>query len=163
MAKENKALGAELVIPVLGAAFAAYFFFSTAELVWEAKANGVVIGVALVALIALQAARTLIAWRRGEGKLGFESLVEPRELLGRRVALVALTAAFIALLPWLGLTLALWLGMLAALLILGVRSRAVLFWLPLGTAASVYALFIALLDTEFPRGPIEALLARLLA
>jgi hypothetical protein len=162
VARESKALGADLVIPVLAAAFAAYFFFSTADLVWEAKANGVVIGTALVALVVLQVGRIVRQWRRGEGDLGFAPLLEPREHLGRRIGLVVLTAAFIALLPWLGLTLALWLGMLAALYLLGVRSRAVLLCLPLGTAACIYALFIAVLDTEFPRGPIEAALAHLL-
>ena len=162
MAKESRALGADLVIPVLAAAFAAYFFFSTADLVWEAKANGVMIGAALVVLVALQLGRIFRQWRRGEGEMGFAPLLEPREHLGRRIALVVLTAAFIALLPYLGLTLALWLGMLAALYILGVRSRGVLIGLPLGTAVCVYALFIAVLDTEFPRGPIEAALALLL-
>ena len=162
MAKENKALGADLIIPVLAAAFAAYFFVSTADLAWEAKANGLVIGAALVALVALQVGRIFRQWRRGEGDMSFAPLLEPREQLGRRIGLVVLTAAFIALLPWLGLTLALWLGMLAALYIVGVRSRAVLVGVPLGTAACVYALFIAVLDTEFPRGPIEAALAQLL-
>jgi hypothetical protein len=161
VAKESRALGADLVIPVLAAAFAAYFFLSTADLVWEAKANGVVIGVALLVLVAVQVGRIVRQWRRGEGDLGFAPLLEPREQLARRIGLVALTAAFIALLPYLGLTLALWLGMAAALYILGVRSRAVLLWLPLVTAACVYGLFIAVLDTEFPHGPVEAALAHL--
>jgi hypothetical protein len=34
-------LGADLVIPALALGFAIYFFFSIADLVWEAKANGV--------------------------------------------------------------------------------------------------------------------------
>ena len=161
MAKESRALGADLVIPLLAAAFAAYFFVSTADLVWEAKANGVVIGVALIALIALQVGRTVLQWRRREGAMTFAPLLEPREHLRQRIGLVVLTAFFIALMPWLGLTLDLWLGMIAALYILGVRSRALLFWLPLGTAACIYALFIAALDTGFPHGPIEAALAAL--
>ncbi len=40
----KKALGADLVIPALALSFAAYFFVSIADLAWEAKANGVVIG-----------------------------------------------------------------------------------------------------------------------
>jgi len=162
VAKGSRALGADLVVPALAAAFALYFFVSTTDLVWEAKANGVVIGTALLVLVALQVARVAWQWRRGEGGMGFAPLVEPREYLGRRLGLVALTAAFIALMPWLGLTLSLWLGMVAALLILGVRRRGVLIWLPLITAACIYTLFIAVLDTEFPHGPIEAALAALL-
>jgi hypothetical protein len=163
VAKGSKAaLGADLVIPLLGLAFAAYFFFSTTELVWEAKANGVVIGAVLVLLIAAQVGRIALSVRRGEGDLGFAPLLEPRELLWKRVGLVTLTAVFIAGLPWLGLTLSLWLGMLGALYLIGVRSRAVLLWLPLGTAAAIYALFIAVLDAGFPHGPVEALLGVLI-
>jgi hypothetical protein len=162
VAKESKALGADLVVPALAAAFAIYFFASTADLVWEAKANGVVIGTALLVLVAVQFVRVALQWRRGEGAMSFATLIEPREYLGKRFAVVALTAAFIALLPWLGLTLALWLGMALALFILGVRRRGVLLWLPLITAACIYTLFIAVLDTDFPRGPIEWALAALL-
>ena len=43
-------LGADLVIPALALGFAAYFFVSIADLAWEAKANGVVIGGVLVVL-----------------------------------------------------------------------------------------------------------------
>jgi len=166
--KENKApradrissaLGADLVIPALALAFAVYFFVSTADLVWEAKANGVVIGIALVILIAFQAGRAVLRAMRGQGGLGFDPLWRPRDLAWRRIGLVAVTALFIATLPWLGLTLGLWLGMVAQLLIIGVRSWKTLFWLPSGTAACVYLLFIAVLDSGFPHGPIENLLA----
>jgi hypothetical protein len=40
-----------------------------------------------------------------------------------------------------------------------VRSRAALVVLPLVVAAAAYLLFIALLQSEFPRGPIEKLLS----
>jgi hypothetical protein len=160
--RENKAHGADLVIPALGLSFAAYFFLSTAELVWEAKANGVVIGAILVLLIAIQLARMAVRFVHGHADLRFDSLLEPRELLWKRIGLVVLTAAFIALLPWLGLTLSLWLGMLSALYLVGVRSRRVLLWLPLGTAAAIYGLFIAALDAGFPHGPIETALGALL-
>ena len=53
----KKALGADLVIPALALGFATYFFVSIADLAWEAKANGVVIGGILVALIVLQVLR----------------------------------------------------------------------------------------------------------
>lgn len=155
MEKEARpALGADLVIPGLALAFAVYFFVSTADLVWEAKANGVVIGAVLVILIVFQVGRVIL---RG-GDLSFAPLWYPRELAWKRVGLVLVTALFIATLPWLGLTLGLWLGMLAQLWIIGVRRRKILFWLPAGTAACVYLLFIAVLDSAFPHGPIEMLL-----
>lgn len=162
MQKESKALGADLIIPGLALAFALYFFASTFDLVWEAKANGVIIGTALVILIAFQIGRVGLRVMRGEGGLGFDPLWQPLELAWKRLGLVAVTALFIALLPWLGLTLALWLGLLAQLWIIGVRRKKILFWLPTWTAAAVYALFIAVLDSGFPHGPIENLLAPLL-
>ena len=163
MTRNSQPLGADLVIPALALAFALYFFFSTADLVWEAKANGVIIGTALVILIAFQVGRVALRVMRGEGGLGLNPLWQPLELAWKRLGLVAVTALFIALLPWLGLTLALWLGLLAQLWIIGVRRKKILFWLPTWTAASVYALFIAVLDSGFPHGPIENLLAPLLA
>ena len=162
MEKESKGLGADLVVPALALSFAIYFFVSTAGLAWEAKANGVFIGAALIALVVLQVGRIVFRVARGQGSLDFDPLWRPSELVWKRIGLVAVTALFIATLPWLGLTLGLWLGMLAQLAIIGVRSWKILAWLPTAIAAAVYGLFIALLDSGFPHGPVENLLAPLL-
>jgi prepilin signal peptidase PulO-like enzyme (type II secretory pathway) len=156
-------LGADLVIPALALGFAIYFFFSIADLAWEAKANGVLIGVVLIALIAVQLARLGIRFARGEGDLRADPLWQPRDALGKRLGMVAITVAFIAALEWLGLTLALLLAMLAALRIMGVRKPSTLLWVSSGVAAAAYLLFIATLDSAFPHGPIERLLAALFA
>jgi hypothetical protein len=158
--ESSKALGADLAIPGLALAFAVYFFVSTRDLVWEAKANGVVIGAALVILIVFQVGRIVLRLARGEGNLSFAPLWFPSELGWKRIGLVAITALFIATLPWLGLTLGLWLGMLAQLWVIGVRSWKTLLLLPAVTAACVYLLFIFVLDSGFPHGPIEMLFAR---
>jgi hypothetical protein len=156
-------LGADLVIPALALAFAAYFFFSIADLAWEAKANGVLIGTVLVLLIAIQAARTAVQVAKRNADLSFGPLIEPRNALPRRAGLVLLTAVFIAVMPWLGLTLALFLGLAAGLYIMGVRKRSPLFWVPLAVAACAYVLFIAVLNSDFPHGPIEDAMAVLAA
>jgi hypothetical protein len=152
-------LGADLVIPLLALGFAAYFFISIAELAWEAKANGVLIGVVLVFLIAVQLARMAQQLARGEGDLRADPLWQPADATRKRLGMVAVTVAFIATLPWLGLTLGLLLAMLAALWVMGVRRRATLVFLPLAIAAAAYLLFILLLQSEFPHGPIEKLLS----
>jgi hypothetical protein len=152
-------LGADLVIPVLGLGFAAYFFIDIADLAWEAKANGVLIGTALVVLIGVQLVRMGLQLARGEGDLRADPLWRPPDVTRKRLGMVALSAGFIAALPWLGLTLALWLAMLLALLIMGVRNRATLAWLPLALAAAVFVLFIVVLESDFPHGPIEKLLS----
>ena len=151
-------LGADLVIPALALGFAVYFFVSIADLAWEAKANGIVIGGVLVGLILIQGVRIGIQLARGTGSLSFESLWEPRDALGKRVGLVAVTIAFIATLPWLGLTLGLLFALLAALWIMGARGKALVL-IPVVVAAAAYLLFIALLQSDIPHGPIEKLLS----
>ena len=157
--KGKQPLGADLVIPALALGFAGYFFFSIAELAWEAKANGVLIGAALVVLIAIQLGRMALQFARGEGDLRADPLWQPVDVTGKRVGMVAVAIAFIAALPWLGLTLALLIAMFASLWVMGVRKRATLVWLPLAIAAAAYLLFIGALQSDFPHGPIEKLLS----
>ena len=151
-------LGADLVIPALALGFAVYFFVSIADLAWEAKANGVVIGSILVGLIAIQLVRIAIRLRRRDADLGFAPLWEPRDVLGKRLGLVAVTIAFIGTLSWLGLTLGLLLALFAALWLMGARGRTLVI-VPVVVAALVYLLFVLLLQSDIPHGPIERLLS----
>jgi Tripartite tricarboxylate transporter TctB family len=150
-------LGADLVIPVLALGFAIYFFWSIADLAWEAKANGVVIGAVLVGLVAVQLTRIAIDVAKGRGDLRTDPLWQPREVLFKRIGMVGVTIAFIALLQLLGLTLSLFVAMAAALVIMGVRRASTVLLISLAVAAAAYLLFIALLDSSFPHGPIEKL------
>jgi hypothetical protein len=154
----KKALGADLVIPALALGFAVYFFLSIADLAWEAKANGVVIGGILVVLIAIQVVRIAIRVRKREANLRFDPLWEPWEALGKRVGMVLVTVAFIATLNWLGLTLGLLLALFAALWIMGVRGKPLVI-LPVAVALAAYLLFVVLLQSDIPHGPIERLLS----
>ena len=156
--KERAPLGADLVIPALALAFAVYFFFSIADLAWEAKANGTVIGGLLVLLVLAQLVRIGMRLARGQATLGFEPLLGPRDALGKRIGLVVITIAFIVTLKWLGLTLGLLLSLFAALWIMGARGKP-LYIIPVVVAALAYLLFVALLQTEIPHGPIERLLS----
>jgi hypothetical protein len=155
------ALGADLVIPALALGFAIYFFFSIADLTWEAKANGILIGAILVALIAIQVARVFLQVARSEAGLGFERVLLPRDALPRRIGMVVLTAAFIATMPLLGLTLGLLLAMAIGQWLMGVRDLRSLALVSVGVAAFAHVMFIAVLDTAFPHGPIENLLKAL--
>jgi hypothetical protein len=149
-------LGADMVIPALALGFAAYFFVSIADLAWEAKANGVIIGTALVLLIVVQLFRIVTQLMRRQGSVGMDSLWQPREVLTKRLGMVAVTVAFIATLNWLGLTLGLLLAMGAALWMTGVRGKALLV-LPLAVATAAYLLFVVLLQSDISHGPIERL------
>jgi hypothetical protein len=148
--------GADLVIPALALAFAVYFFFSIADLAWEAKANGVVIGGVLVALILIQIIRTGMHLARGAASFAFDPLWQPRDALVKRLGMVIVTIVFIATLKWLGLTLGLALALLAALWIMGARGKALVV-IPVTVAAAAYLLFVALLQSDIPHGPIERL------
>jgi hypothetical protein len=154
----RKPLGADLVIPALALGFAAYFFVSIVDLAWEAKANGMVIGGILVALIIIQVARTGIAVAKRRAGLGLNALWEPREALGKRVGMVVITVFFIATLKWLGVTLGLLLALFAALWIMGARGKMLAIVPPI-VAAAVYLLFVYLLKSDIPHGPIERLLS----
>jgi hypothetical protein len=159
---ERKApLGADFVIPGLALALALYFFVSIADLAWEAKANGLLIGTVLVVLVIVQAIRIGLQIARGNGDLRLDLLLQPYDALPKRIGLVALTAIFIAAMKWLGLTLSLFLAMLAALYLMGVRKPTRLLFVAFGAAAAAYIMFIAVLDSDFPRGPIEQLLGSL--
>ena len=154
-------LGADLVVPGLAAAFAVYFFFSIADLGWEAKANGVVIGAVLVVLVLLQIGRIALRMYRSDADFGMKPLLEPYEALPKRVGLVLVTIAFIATMHWLGVTLGIVLALAASLWILGVRNRKALVLVPLGVGAAVYLMFVVALQSDIPHGPVELLLAKL--
>lgn len=155
--KRGAPLGADLVIPLLALGFAAYFFWSIADLAWEAKVNGVVIGTALVVLVALQLVSIAIQVAMGKGDLRTDPLWQPSDVLWKRIGMVLVTVAFIAALQLLGLTLSLLIAMAAALAVMGVRKLSTITWISLAVAAAAYILFIAILDSAFPHGPIEKL------
>jgi hypothetical protein len=154
-------LGADLIIPVLAAGFTLYYLISSFNLVWEARANGTVVGVTLLALIAIQVARVVIQLRSGAGSLGMGEFSRWTPVQGQRLMLIAALIVFVATIPWLGTTLGLFAIMIAAMLILGVRSPATLLGVAVGVSATVYLLFIVVLGARFPAGPIENGLAPL--
>jgi ABC-type sugar transport system permease subunit len=155
---ERPALGADLIIPGLALAFTTYFLVTTLDLTWEAKANGVVVGVALYILIAAQLIRIGRRVASGQATLGLGELARFDTPQKQRVALVVITALFILTLPWVGVSIGLFLTMLASMWVLGERSWRVLIGLSVLTSATVYLLFVIFLQTKLPTGPIEALI-----
>jgi ABC-type sugar transport system permease subunit len=155
---ERPALGADLIIPGLALAFTTYYMITTLSLTWEAKANGVVVGGLLYGLIALQLVRIGRRVAAGEATLGLGALAEFDTAQKQRVALVVITALFILTLPWVGISIGLFLTMLASMWVLGERSWRVLIGLSVLTSATVYLVFVTFLQTKLPTGPIEALI-----
>jgi hypothetical protein len=152
---ERSALGADLIIPALAAAFTIYFLVTTAQFDWEAKANGVVIGTALLVLVAGQVVRTFVNVARGRSHLSFGELGEISPEQGRRLALIAVLCAFVATIDLLGTSLGLFLSMVASMWILGVRNIRRLLAVALITITTVYLLFFAFLESRLPEGIVE--------
>ncbi len=155
-------LGAALVVPLLAAALTAYFLIDSSRLVWEARANGTVIGVILLGLVALQLfriGREVLATRATPG---FGDLVERSPLQAQRLGLIAIMVVFILLAPWVGTTGGLFLSLFLSMVVLGVRSPAILLGVSTAVGATVYILFIYLLDSRLPTGPVEAAIGALL-
>jgi hypothetical protein len=146
------ALGAYFIIPLLACALTIYFLISTAGLIWEARSTGTFIGVILLGLCATQFIRLGLKVARGEATLGLGELAENTFYNRLRLGLLALTVAFIALLPVLGTTLGLFLVLIAMVRLMGVHSWRVLLTVAFITSATVHGLLIYLLGSQLPQG-----------
>jgi hypothetical protein len=155
---EKKRYGADLVIPALALAFTAYFLVSTSAMEWEAKANGVFVGWMLIALVVAQAVRSAIGYARGRGDWSFAPLVEPRDAMKKRLGMMAITIAFVAAVPWLGVGLGLFLGLAGGFAVMGVRPVKRILVVSACMALACALLFNGVLDTGLPSGPVEKLI-----
>jgi len=153
------ALGGDLIIPLLACGLSAYYFGSTVELVWEAKATGIFVGAVLVALCVAHLARLARRIAAGRGSLGLGDLVARTSFNKQRVVLIALVALFIVTLQWVGTTLGLFLLLIASMWLLGVRSIRALLGVAVTTAAIVHLVLIYLLSSRLPQGLLQTLLS----
>lgn len=154
-----RARGGELVIPALALAFTLYYFYSILDAPWTAKVSTYFVGSVLIALVVVFSVNCLREVLRGEATLGAGDLVAPREILPRRIGLLALTAGYIFGLEWGGFTLTSAAFLFLAILLLGgARAR----WKALAVAIAVpligYLLFVVAFQTRFPEGPFERLI-----
>jgi hypothetical protein len=155
------ALGGDLIIPMLACGLAAYYFGSTVDLVWEAKATGLFVGTVLVALCVVHLARIGRWITTGTGHLGFGGMFAATEFNRQRFGLIVLAAVFIVTIHWVGTTLGLFLLLIAAMWLLGVRSVRTLLGVAAVTAAVVHLLLITLLNSRLPQGVLPTLMSAL--
>lgn len=160
---EKTALGADLIIPLMGSGLAVYYLLTTADLDWEAKSAGLFVGSVLLALCAIQFVRFFVALVRRTGTIGFGELFANTKFNRQRLTLIVLVALFIATIGWTGTTLGLFILLIAAMLVMGVREPLKLLGTAFATSAVVYIMLIHLLDTRLPRGLIEKAIAAALA
>jgi len=158
---EKPAIGGDLLLPAMAVSLAVYFLIDVDGLAWEARANATVIAYVLLGLIAIQLVRMALRIHAGEATLGLGPVVEPRWLLPLRFMVLAVTGAFILALPWLGLTLGLFLLVATLMRLLQAGTWTRIFTTAAVVSTASYILFIALLNSRLPRGPVEWLLGAL--
>lgn len=159
--QQRKPVGQELIIPGLAVAFTAYYFWTVQELAWEAKANGIVIGTIMLALVVLLLVR--LGWQISKGQASARvTLGSDRETNRTRILLMVLMAGFLLALPFLGTSISLALLLFAAMWLLGGRHWPTLVGVSVVTPLLVWFALIWLLGTRFPAGPFEHLMAALL-
>jgi hypothetical protein len=154
----RKGVGADLILPLMAAAYAAYYVYTIREYPWEAQMNGTFIAGVIWLLVTVLLVRTVLRLRRGEVTLRATGITTPRGKLAVRALFVALTAVNILLMPWLGFTLTVILFLASSMWLLGVRSLKPLVLIPLLAGGVGYFFFIVALSTRLPKGPVEWLL-----
>jgi hypothetical protein len=153
------ALGADFIIPVLACGLTGYYFVSTLDLVWEARATGIFIGCMLLALCAAQFGLLGLRIGRGAGGFGLGALTENTLFNRQRLALVVLVALFVVSIHWISTTLGLFLVLIGCMWVLGVRSTRMLLAIAFTTAAVVHLVLIHLLASRLPGGIFQKLLS----
>jgi hypothetical protein len=154
----RKGVGADLILPLMAAGYAAYYVFTIREFPWEAQMNGTFIAVVIWLLVGAFLVRTLLRLRRNEVTLRATGITTPRAKLLQRIGFVALTALNIGLMPWLGFTLTVVVFLASSMWLLGVRTAKPLILIPFVAGAVGYVFFVVALDTRLPKGPVEWLL-----
>jgi hypothetical protein len=155
----KRPLGGDVIIPALGCGLTVYYFVSTGDLVFEAKATGLVIGVVLIAFCAGLFARLLVQLAAGRGSLGLGELVANHPFNRQRLALAVLAVLFVATIHWVGTTLGLFLLLVGSMWTMGVRRLRTLLAVATVTAAVVHLLLISLLGSRLPLGLLQYLVS----
>ena len=147
------ALGADFIIPALACGLAVYYLISSVDLVWEAKATGIVIGLVLIALCVAHCARLGLRIADGRRQL------QPRRRwsttttsTGSGSASPRWSRCIVVTIYWVGATLGLFLLLIGCMRLLGVTRIRTLVGVAFVTAALVHLLLITLLDSKLPRG-----------
>ena len=153
---EQVSVGSELIIPVAALLFTIYYFFTIWHAPWTAQVAAFIVGDILLLLVALILIKSYRTYKRGEGALNFDNLVYPKAFVSKRLGLLALTIAYIFIVPSLGFTITTFLFLSMAMLLLsGFRKKRLIISLAATLSIGGYLLFIVAFKTRFPAGPFE--------
>lgn len=153
----RKPIGADLILPLMGAAYAVYYVYSVHDYPFEAQVSGFALASLLCGLVLIFLARTGYGLWSGRFSWGFGNFFGPEESRARRGIFFLLIVANVLAAPYLGFTLTTFLFLFLSFCAVGVRpvSRALL--VAACAALSGWLFFIELLNSHFPPGPFERL------
>lgn len=156
---ERKSIGSELIIPVAALLFTIYYFYTIIDAPWTAQVAAFIVGSILIVLIMLFLAKCIRWITTGEGTLNFDTIINPKSFLIKRLGLLGLTIAYTFVVSRLGFTITTFIFLFMAMLLLsdGHKKRFI-FSLSLLLSLGGYLLFIVAFKTRFPAGPFETLM-----
>jgi hypothetical protein len=152
-------VGADLIIPLAGLAFGAYYLWSIAGLPSMAQFNGRFLVGLMVVLVVLLVFRMGWQLKRGEARFSFADLAETPQTAILRWGVLGLAVGFTLGIPYAGFTLSIFLFLSLSMFLLGVRPWTKMLTISVAAAAIGYLLFIVALGARLPRGPVENFLA----
>ncbi len=160
--EEKRQIGGELIIPVLALGFTLYYISTVLNSPWSAKVNAYMVGSVLVVLVLIFFASALREVLSGRATLGVSNLLEPYDILPKRLGFIAISFGYLVVIHWLGFTLTTFAFLASSMLVLGGGRRPVLCLASAaGMAAIALAVFVVLFEKRFPKGPIESLVQTL--
>lgn len=150
--------GPELLLPIIGTAFAVYYLFTIVDLPLEARIGGYMSAGGVIILSLAIVTRTVLRALRGQAVLSLAPLFLPVSLSVTRGILLVLLFGFVLQFETLGLTATVFLFLLFAQPLVGGRSIPQIVAIATITAAVAYFGFIVFLPTQFPEGLLESFL-----
>lgn len=155
----QKRIGADLIIPIAGLAFGAYYLHSIAGLPSMAQFNGRFLVSIMALLVVILGFRMAWQLKRGEARISFADLAETPQTAVLRWGVLGLAIAFTLGIPYAGFTLSMFLFLTLSMILLGVRPWTKVLMITVIASLIGYLMFIVALGARLPRGPVEAFLS----
>ncbi|MEF3047837.1 hypothetical protein [Pseudotabrizicola sp. L79] len=155
----RKAVGADLIIPVVATAYAIYYIGSVWDFPPEAQRSGLFMASMLMFFTSILFVRTAIQLARGTAYISFAAVLGPEEGRLQRLAFFGLIVGYLLIVQWGGFTLTTFLFLLGGSYLAGLRPLGKALIFAAVAAISGWLFFIVLLKTRFPLGPFEQLIA----
>jgi hypothetical protein len=155
---KHSALG-EIIIPLFGVLFTAYYFSTILDSPWTAQVNAVLVGSILLIISAIFFFRIFSSYKNGHSVFVFQYQQILSAIRSRQAVFIFITLGYLLLVEFIGYTFATVVFFFLSMSLLdNGRHLAAKFALSLIMAAVGYGIFIYLFETRLPEGIIEEFL-----